>query len=611
MKYCQSCGKQLDDEAKFCFSCGSPQAVVQSAPQPKKKASKPEPETQPTEVADPPVSEPTAATEPEAEETQQPKEKKGGNKIVGFRDKTVAFEKKHSLIVNLLVLCCSFVVILVALLAPVKVSFYIGGEDFLKMDGNAAKTDVTCSYVEVDQTIFDMIGALFYVSPDLDDLNELSKEYSQAKQNAQTEYMAWAFSNPTADKYEQQTAAAEILADHLSDMNLLAYALVANYEFTLDDVMGGLNASYDDYDYDGSSGSDNYDPAKDIRLTNYVASIMTMVCGLVIALLAIATAIVSLVFLIKAIIGVCKKKPLVKFNKYMLVMLALSGAALPLMWASPMITVGGGMFAISVFTAVMLFVTSVFTSLVVRGDGWAVVLKNGTVALLTMIAFYLMCGNIFCYGMTQSTYSTSYNVKPGFAFYNMFNSILVDTSSDIVIGASIVGMMLYVFTSGFVMSWTYKAFTRSMRRLVKGESSASPIAMMITALVMMAIIIIGGLMSGTIISAFESVSSSNSEMGDILSKLEPEISWTMRAQVWVAAVLMLAAVIFYFVFKPEKIKKNKSVMSAADGYGSETPAVEGEATDTVAETPNDEAPTTEPAAAPQPDPDDILSQFSE
>lgn len=64
MKFCSSCGTQLNDEVNFCVKCGVAQPVQQAAPA--------QPVQQPVNYAQPPVQPPVQYTQPPVQYTQPP-----------------------------------------------------------------------------------------------------------------------------------------------------------------------------------------------------------------------------------------------------------------------------------------------------------------------------------------------------------------------------------------------------------------------------------------------------------------------------------------------------------------------------------------------------------
>lgn len=577
MKYCINCGTQLDDDAKFCHSCGNATepTAAQPAPQP--------------------------ATEPAPASVVQPAAKKSGKeKLTGMRDKTVAFENKHSLIVNLLVLCCSFVILMVSLFAPIKVSGYAGiGPDssgqLIYADVNDGCVDYT--YVEVEQNMFDVIGALFYISPSEKALATINKEMDKELRAADKEYSAWRMLYPSVDEETTRNKRTEIYQKHISNANYLGY-LLANTSPIVKTQEDIINSDYDSSDEEESENS---------TMGLFTTISFSVSLGLAIVILSIVMAIMSLVNLIKAIIGLCKKKTTVKFDKYMFRMFALSGASLVLMWVSPLLATGGGMFGISMFVATVLLITGVLRSLFVRGDNWLMVIKRGVTAFLCMLAFYLLCSNIFVFSTEYNDVSSNTVVKPGYAVFTIFN--LMDVGSgvnELTLSTYLVGFVMYVFTAGFIMSFAYNVFSRSVRNVAKGGDSKPVPGMMIAVAVLMLVGLVYGLVSGTIINSV----GSNVKSSEIAS--DQTVKWLMSGHVWSALVLTIAAIVLHFAFRPENICKGKTMTvlpaldvepvpaaAAADGATAEAPAeaVVGDTTSETA-TPEEEPVPEEPAEQP-------------
>ncbi|MDE5593631.1 MAG: zinc ribbon domain-containing protein [Clostridiales bacterium] len=525
MKFCVNCGTRLDDDAKFCHSCGT--AAVPTTTQP----------------AAQPATEQVAAP-------AQPAPKKGvKGKMLGAREKTAKFEKKHSIIVNLLVLCCSFIVLMTSLFAPIKVSGYVGtvrlsglsSNDRQLLYGDVSDGSADYVYMEVDQTIFDMIGALFYAFPGGSSADKIQAEVAKELLDASKEYNLWRRAHPYASEIDLREEYVKIYADHLSDVNYLGYLLAASAPFDEPET--------DDSDYLYGYETPSY---SDLFIGTYISTLTSVVLGLAITVIAIVMAIMSLINLIKAIVGMCQKKTMVNFDKYMFRMLALSGSMLVLTWASPLLETGGGPFGISMFIAITLFVIGVLRSLFVRGDNWLGVIKRGTTALLCMLAFYLLCGNVFILRSYEPT--TSFNVKPGFAFHDiftLFNGLDVETSK-INMAPHIVGVVLFVLTAGFIMSFAYAADSRAVCNVANGGKNNKPVhAIMIAAAALTLVGLIFGLLSGRISNM---IARQNGFVDPIV------IKWLMSGHVWASLVLTVLAIVLHFAFKPERIGKGKNMI---------------------------------------------------
>ncbi len=529
MKFCTNCGTQLDDDAKFCHSCGTATAPT---------AAQPAVEPAAEQAATQPVPEQAAAP------AQPAPQKKGKAKLLGAREKTAKFEKKHSLIVNLLVLCCSFVVLMVSLFAPIKVSGYVGTSGARELLYGDVSTDgADYVYMEVDQTIYDMIGALFYTFPGGMSKESINTEVSKELVAAASEYRLWRSAHPYASEIEMREAYAGIYADHLSNTNYLGYILANSAPF----VETQTDISYDD---DGYEETTNYSTA---YMGTFIASTLSVTIGLAIAIIAIVMAILSLINLIKAIVGLCKKKTIVNFDKYMFRMLALSGTTLVLMWVSPLLETGGGMFGISMFVAITLLVTGILRSLFVRGDNWLGTIKRGVMALLCMLAFYLLCGNTFILRTYQDSAAYSFNVKPGYAFYNLFTIYNTFGSGMAAINPApyIMGFGLFLLTAGFIMSFSYKVFNRVIHNVANGDkNNKSAHGILIAVAVLTLVGLICGLLSGQLMNLVAK--------GKLTSSTS--VKWLLSGHVWASLVFTILAIVLHFAFKPENIGKGKSMI---------------------------------------------------
>ncbi|MDE6401182.1 MAG: zinc ribbon domain-containing protein [Clostridiales bacterium] len=526
MKKCMSCGFDNEDDAKFCATCG---AVLSSDPF--------EPAPAPTAATDGVQS----AEQPASEVADNGSGKGNGGfkaKIDSAKNKTLAFEKKHSIILNAIVAVCALVIALVALFAPIQTVQYVavlGSGSNMSIEGMDEEADeVTYCYVEVSQSIWQMIGAIKYIKADENDIKELQTELQKAQTAMQVDLAAWILKNPNADEIEQANAMSEIIADNLSDINYLGYVMAVKGDTVIDGEDIGVAISGE-----------------------YWAAVMSMAFGLIITILAIIMAIFSLVYLIFAIIGMVKKKPQQKLFKYLGLMLALSGAGLSCMFAAPMLKAGGGMFAVALFSAIAYLICGGVGALLADKEGKLVILKRSIIALIAMIAFFILTTNIFC--VTLSSVEGGYealNAPTGYGIFGMLSTIdkMIDglgenPSAHLVLslGSSFTGVIFYILMAGFAISYSYKAMKRSLKRLAFGEvAKSSSNAWMIASAVFMLISIIAGLaLSGMITEKLALVFSENRVELDGIS-----MEWTMRAQVWVSMIMLIIAAVFDMAFKP-------------------------------------------------------------
>ncbi|MCH5165283.1 MAG: zinc ribbon domain-containing protein [Clostridiales bacterium] len=544
MKKCSSCGTENADDAVFCAMCG---ATLSSD----------------SVEAQSPVQEQSTEVVSNAEKDQGA-EKPAAKGFKGKVASVVAYEKKHNLIVNAIVAVCALVVALVALLAPIKTVQYVGVFEYNTIiEEYEGRTDdtvdggpkVTYVYTEVNQSIWQMIGALGYIKADEKDLAELQKQYVAVLAKAQIAFAAWMRDNPKEANDEQaaMSALAEILADNLSDMNYLGYVMA-----TRGKIAGSESGSEGGMDISGE----------------YYSALISMAIGLVVTLLAIIMAIISLVYLIKAIIGIVKKQPQKGLFKYLGQMLGLSCSALCAIFAAPMFKAGGGMFAVALFVAIAYVVCGVVGGLIVGKDSVALIVKRSVVAVAAMVAFFILCTNI----LNVASGAIAVNAPLGYALQRPLSFIDVMTGGNAneammaQLIYSAVGIIFYIILAAFAVSFAQKALRRSVSSLAIDGKSKSPNGSMISAAVFMLIAIIIGL-SLTDTIAKQLMNLFDGKPGNV------QVKWTMRAQIWVSMILLLVAAIFNMAFRP----KNKEVAQAPAEEG-KTEVAESSAEETPEQT---------------------------
>lgn len=472
MKKCYHCECENSDDSRYCAECG---AVL--------------PDTSASDAFN------SVAPEVEINQPAKAAESKGEMSI---KEKAIAFENKHKIIVNLLVAACAIVIAFVALFAPVRVTNVSMIET---SEGNY-------EYLEVNQSIFQIIGSLFYINASDEQKAELTNQLKEATQAAYAESMEWALKHPNATEEEATAAGAKIMADHMSDVNYFGLIFASANEPTGELYSAIISASF----------------------------------GIVIAILAIIMAIISLVYLIKSIIGMCKKKQQDKMYKYFGTMLSLSGAGLCVMFAAPMLKAGGGMFAITLFLAIVMLACGILGTLLFGHDNLLTVIGRSITAVFTVVAFLVLCSNIFC----LKADGEQLNVASGYPLHKILE--LVDNLGRGTIGqfaAAITGFIFYILMVGFGISYALNAMKRSLKRVAFGDCVKSPKAYMIVSAVFMLISIIVGLgFSDKITEAFTKLF----DEGAIVTPSK----WVMNAQVWASMILLIIATVIEFVLGPKK-----------------------------------------------------------
>ena len=570
MKKCNSCGFSNDNDAQFCAGCGASledASVVddQAAP-----------------AQDDPFADPAAAPADNAAANDQPqgqqedaKPQKGfKGAVTSVKSKTVEFEKKHSIILNAIVLVCALVVIFVSLFAPIKVVNYQlilpeGSLGIVYEEANEDGSNYVAHYGTINQSIWQMIGALSYIGADQEALDALEEEMEKAFLDVEGKLDALEGKEENADYYNQKW---EIYADCLSGVNILGYVLASNSVLIASDIdSDGFFASKAySYDDDGYFDDDEFD-APDIKfgpMMTYAQAIMTLGFGLVVTVLAIVAAIVSLVYLIKAIIGMVKKQPQNKLFKYFGTILGISGAAVLLTMFGPFLATGGGMFAVAVFISIMYFLCGAVSSFVFGKDGLVLSIKRTAIALFGMIAFFILCTNIYALTNETEYFTATFNAPMGFGFHNLFSAItsLDGVTSNIneeaigaVLNAAVPGVVGYATYMILVvaMCLAFRAYQRTLLVLAFGDRSKSFTGFAIAAVVFL---ILGLVASMAVANAFGGfVAGIVEDAAEFEINLDQYLtaSIALRAQVWVSMIFFLIIAVVNLAFRPKS--KNTEV----------------------------------------------------
>ena len=205
MVKCKNCGADLEDGSKFCMACGTP-------------------------TEDGVQREETRAVNISLQlDGDRQADKSGGfkQKIVNAKEKTLAFESKHNVILNAVMLVCAVVVLCVSLFAPIKVVGYVeffGNDTNIIIEEDGGKNSVY-STVEIEQSIWQLIGSVWYVKASDGTKKDLQNDLMKAYAAIQIDAAAWSAANPGADEPERHNAMAEIIVDHVSDINYLGYVM--------------------------------------------------------------------------------------------------------------------------------------------------------------------------------------------------------------------------------------------------------------------------------------------------------------------------------------------------------------------------------------------------
>lgn len=504
MKKCKNCGFENTDESRFCSACGAAIAVDPFAP---------------AHDSAEDVFEQTRITPvPSAADTAKPQQERAGfkTKAVELKNKTVEFEKQHNLILNVIIAVCAVIVAFVALFAPVKTVAYIPvfGEDLFIEDLDKEDSEVIYSYVEFDQSIWQMLYSLKYINAGEKDQYLLQLQVQAASRRAANDYAAWISSNPHADEEERSQAIADIYAAHMSEIDYLGL-IIANGVKT-----AGISESV------------------------VVSAMISMAIGVIVAALAIAMSVISIVNIVFAIINAVHKKPAKSIYKYFSALLGISGAGLLLLFLSPMLKAGGGMFAVALFAAIMNMICGSAGAIVSGKAGLPEVIKRAIVALLVTIAFFLLCSDVLREYKIKKVGFDAINVTTGYALVLFLRGVMHMSVSDAFFIHGTLAAVFYVMLALIAIPCALDCMIRAVRRLEFGEKEKPFAARAVAAAVLMIITAIFGL-------AF-SATFADKLVESLDAKLLYDTKWTVNAQVWASSALLLTAVIFNAAFRPNK-----------------------------------------------------------
>jgi len=468
---CAQCGAELPQNIKFCPKCGT--AV--------------------------PAADVTVSAD-----------KRRSNGYGSLIERVKTFENGRHLIVNLMVALCAFVIIFISLFAPIKT---VACVDRKLAPSWAEKPNGETHFVffEIDQSVWKMLGAVRYIGSSGDD--KITAEVVEAYADAQRELMDWLglqdnrYDDELVEKIEKKEK--QLYGKYLSRANYMAYMVMQYYalcENALDSV------------------GDMTEEETDVAMV-FTALTISIISGAAVSLLSIAIAVTSLVFLIRALIGIAKKRKMDTPYKYLLVMLAMTGTALIMTAVAPVLKMGGGMMAVAIFASIILAVTGVADSLLLRKEGIAVTVKRASIAVVAMVAFFLMCTNAL---KMESSRDMFLLVPFGYSLFCIFDMTATLLFADPAVANDIamlmVGCLTTLIFAAIFASLAYAAMSRSFKRLVLGNvRHSSNSAFMLASAVLIFITLI------LQYAVFDMV--------------------YLRSQIIVSAVLMIAAFIFDLCFK--------------------------------------------------------------
>lgn len=573
--FCTDCGAELADDAPTCSACGAP--VEQGAKYCGACGARIEVEQRRKSAVCPTCG---AQAERDAEFCKQcgtkigsdavsPKAVRGGKKtrvsdgIASAKNKTLAFEKKHGIIVNALIAVCAIVVVFVSLFVPVKFCVGEGLDDLtgsdMFADSTAIKTETKC--MEVEQSLWKMLGALGYLrldiadEDDLEKMNECYERYDEALELAQKEYKDWLNDHPYASEAKKKEALLDLREDYLSDINYSAL----NLTLTTD---GFLNLKLnEEMGLTGSKALDIEKTLKDTLAYMRSSAVFTVSLGAAAALVAIALAAVSLVFLALAAVGMARKCTPLGLFSYLNTTLIASGVGLMLLSLSSQTKASGGLFAVALFAAIAYAVCGAVYA-IVSGASLRVVIKRAVIAAIALAAFFILCTDMIKLTQMQKTADNKTTtiikaplciiVDACFAAFNLksVTSFDFDYGNTVLVyikygTTSVAGLITALIFGAAMLALSYFALVVSLRSLAKrrdGKSRADWV-LLAAAISMLLFIVVPSILGAT----SELPATFKEETLAVIFKIAP------RAQAYVSLVLSSAAFVFAKAF-PARVR---------------------------------------------------------
>lgn len=532
-KFCGVCGRKLDDPAarstaclecgyvnekdsEFCGRCGAPLVG--------------EPVAQNTAPSSAPAS---SAQAPAATAPDGGKASKAGT----VKAKTVEFEKKHHVIINAVISVLAIIILFVALFAPIKlrvnVESIVSSTDW---SGSSESTGLNdAEYIEIEQRFWHIFGALGYIGLDGTDLEEFDKiseqasEYYRCITDARDEFNRWKETHPYASEHRAREELAECLEDDFSDINFLA---------------GVLAAISERVEWYGPKGS----PAAESLRTN---TIVTLVQSLITVGLCLAIAIVSLVFLIRALTGMYNKRTSVKLFKFLGTVLILSGVGIFLGMTSPMIDVGGNMMGLALFTAITYIICGAASS-VISERGIALTIKRAAISVVLLVAFFVLCGEtvkVVAVYRYPTSRTLQYKTLPvGGVLYELINATCAvkygTYTTNTLFGESVAACVTALLLGVLTAMFAFVAMIKALREFNKTTDKMNgAFAFAITSIVF-----------DILFAVLPVAIGSSAYLQDIMSgdSMLVKLSVSVRAGVYVSLAFAATAVVLCACFKPQK-----------------------------------------------------------
>jgi len=551
---CAVCGAELKDTAKFCGKCGARVIKTQKSVIPERCAVCGAVIERGTAFcancgsavngsAGKAASASTSATAAHAAHAAQPgaKRKSGGS----FIGRVSAFEKKHCVFTNAIIAVLAAVVILLSLLCPIKVNKV----NVPAVDSESdTPTVVSAQYMEIDQSIYKIIGALPYLNLDMSDADDVAKldeiiaDYSAALKEMANEAQAWSERNKYASEKEVEKKIKELTEKHLKDVNQFAFVLALTTVGALDHISGTVG---------------NEAQIADLLDTARATAVSGLVFAAVVAFMQIVLAAISAVFLVLAIIGIVRKRQY-KILPYFTSALAVSGASLIVLALAPAVAVGGAMLAIALTVSLTQVVYSSVIAVAARKNTAAVV-KNIVGCGAVIVAFFLLCAPVVntelvnYAGKTQATQKVIGSLGAAFETLITFAMLLsfnisggiTDTKIEYVYSdASKASAVIVLILGAVAMAALLASVMIGLNRLTKNPEKNCRFDVFA---------FVGALCSILLAIVPAIIGAADSFPSDSILKLAYacRAEFVMRAYVYVSLAFAVMSVVFGIIFSPK------------------------------------------------------------
>ena len=531
-KTCARCGTELSPDAAFCSKCGAKLSGSKTCARCGTEIS---PDARFCENCGAPVGATTRSERTDG--MYSPSRRATKRNVVGpFIDKAVSFERSRHFVTDTLVIALALAVILVALLCPIKIA--VNGL------GNSISEDSEfTSEITVSQSIWQIMGAVGYLDLDVNDaddkakIREIYNEYAAAGKEAYTEFQKWYKNNQDATEAEMIDKMVALTVKYLGDCNILAYQLAYTTLGALDMIMG----------------SDVESSMNDLLVTMRSEAVLSLIFALIAAVVQIAIAVTSLAFMISAIIGLVRAKP-VKLFAYLHSTLIVAGIGLAALSCGPTLAPLGAMLAIALTVAVVSFVCGLTRAIFMRKKV-AYIIKRAVCAALALTAFFLLCAPVIGVDIVASTSAlgasekNSMNLMLGGSMGALIVCVCLGTLGNTHITysvASTVGSIATFAVGVFALVLLLCVLWRSLESLARDVESKRRIDVLaLTGAIMLLLFVI---VPPSIGAAGKAATN-----GSVATNVGMHMAFYARAYVYVALAFTIALFVFGIAFDPDKI----------------------------------------------------------